>query len=106
MGGLGLQFVGRLPCLLQPHLVGSYKDLQGPQIEQQLVHVGEGHRAEWEDIFYHVFRAAWRQIRDRCSSMTEWMLFRERFERTLMQSWGLPMALLEVSQDTTPSPVK
>ena len=54
------------------------------------MHSGMGHRCEWEDVFCLAFDVFWRQRRDCCSSLAQWMELLPSFLENVCRQWQLP----------------
>ena len=53
-------------------------------------HATKGPHAEWEDVLVLVYGDKWRQFRDCCRDLGEWMAKSTSFLRTVCEQWGLP----------------
>ena len=82
----------------------AIKDLRTQRHAASFVHTGKGSRQEWEDIFCSVFGPAWRQIRDQCAQMSEWMALYPQFERSIVSMWGLPVCFTRRCEEIPDNP--
>jgi len=49
-----------------------------------------GDRVEWEDVFCLAFGSPWRQLRDDCQTLQQWMQWFPSFADKVCNAWGLP----------------
>jgi hypothetical protein len=53
------------------------------------IHVGLGHRVEWEDVFVQAYGVHWRGKRDSCSTLAQWMACFPDFAHLLCKKFGM-----------------
>ena len=57
--------------------------------KEGIVHSGYGHRVEWEDVLVQAYGEQWREKRNACSTMVEWMALYPEFEKHICGQWEL-----------------
>ena len=59
--------------------------------EQGCLHWTKGPHTEWEDALVSAFGASWRDIRDQCKSLKDWLSHLPRFLDVTCRAWSLPL---------------